>query len=386
MGVGLGFQVTEKVWKAGPMTLEIEDATGGAKSFVKLPVAWTFDKFKSIDPRTINLHVDPTTDEWNGVSQQQAAVSTPAIGGEIVGPERVALFTHAKDDNFGRLTGYPNFNNSFIPWWDKSAIGMYANNYFETKGDPSMVGRASLDAIRDSDGVDRDGLSFMAGILRSIKSGAGVVLPSDRDENGNYKYDVSFLTAEKVGDQFESYLRYKGEQILQGQLVPPRVGGAHAGSGLGTKDAGVQADQHAEFQEAILKDFFDYLNEQYVKPLVIYNFGLAAWEESKTSLVVSGLSAGMKMLLRDILFKCFDQESSLGSGKSVPLFKRADCAGIMKQLDVPQPSAEEMAELEKEQEQINEEAAQQMADLAAGAPPPKGSAGDSSGDPNSNQD
>jgi hypothetical protein len=376
LAIGLGYQITEKVWKSGPVTIEIEDKIGAAKTFAKIPMAWTFDRFKSIDPRTVVLHVNPETDEWDGVQQYVYLSPVYQNPSTIIGPERVALWSHAKDDNFGRLTGRALYDQIYSPWWDSEAIGMYANRYFETKGDPAMIGRAELDKMLDTDGEPVDGMRFMAGVLKLLKGGAGVVLPSDRDDKGQPKYNVEYLKDDKRGDLFESYLKYKSGQILQGLLCPPRVGGAHAGSGLGTKDAGVQQDQHAEFLEQILYDFFDYVNAQYVDPLVIYNYGQQAYEESKTRLVVSGLSAGMKSLLKDILFKAMDEEMTLGSGTSIPLYKRLDAPAIMKELDVPMPSAEELTELEAEQEKANEQA-QQMNDLAqqagaqgGGKPPP----------------
>jgi hypothetical protein len=292
---------------------------------------------------------------------------------DLVGPERVALWTHGKEDNFNRLTGFAMYNVAYSDWWDKSAISLYANRYFETKGDPALIGRAILDSVLDANGDRVDGYSLVGGVLKLLKGGNAVVLPSDRDDKGNFKYDVDFLKDDKRGDLFESYLKYKSGQILQALKTPPRVGGAHAGSGLGTKDAGVQQDQHSEFLESVLYDFFDYLNEQYVKPLVIYNFGVEAWEQSKTRLTPAGISSGMKMLLRDILFKAFDEEMTLGSGTSIPLYKRMDAPAIMKTLDVPMPSPDDFAELEAEQAKTNAEA-KKMQDAAngAGAAPPLG--------------
>jgi hypothetical protein len=380
LGIGYGYQVTEKVWKSGPVTVEIEDKVGGSKTVTSIPMAWTFDRFKSIDPRTIVLHVDPKTDQWDGV--QQYVYLQPNVNqnpSALIGPERVGLWIHGKDDNFGRLTGRAMLDQMFTPWWNVESLGMYANRYFETKGDPTPVGRALLDGLVMPDGTRMDGLEFMSGVLKMLKGGNGVVIPSDRDDKGNYKYDIEFKHDDKRGDQFESILKYWDGKILQAGLTPPRVGGAHAGSGLGTKDAGVQQDQHAEFMESILYDFIDYVNEQYVDPMVIYNFGQEAFEQSKTRLVVSGLSAGMKSMLKEILFKAFDEEMTLGSGKNIPLYKRLDCPAIMKELDVPMPSAEELAELEADQEEANQQA-QQMQDAAlqgggmggGGKPPPSG--------------
>ncbi len=365
LAIGLGYQVTEKVWKAGPTRIEIEDKVGGTTKNASLPMAWTLDRVKTIDPRTISLHVDEKTDEWDGVQQNTMLLGQKEIG--LVGPERVALWTHGKEDNFNRLTGFAMLNVAYSDWWDKSAIGLYANRYFETKGDPALIGRALMDSLLDANGDKVDGFSFIGGILKLLKGGNGVVLPSERDEKGNYKYDVDFLKDDKRGDLFESYLKYKSGQILQGLLTPPRVGGAHAGSGLGTKDAGVQQDQHSEFLESILYDFFAYINEQYVNPYVLYNFGPEALEQSKTCLTPSGLSSGMKMLLRDILFKAFDEEMSLGSGKRIPLYKRLDAAAIMKELDVPMPSAEDLEELQSEQDEANA-AADEMQKAALEAP------------------
>lgn len=367
---GLGYQVIEKVWKAAPLSVDVADEDGGNKTTKKFPVAWTFSKFKSIDPRTLVLHVDPATDEWDGVMQYvyfaPGQGSQPPMG--LVGTERVALWTFRKEDVFGRLTGLPLYDQAYIPWWDKSATAIYANRYYETYGSPVPIGRADAEGRLNVDGSVIDGFTFMGQGLASYKNGNALVLPSDRDEvSKQFLYDIEFKELTKGGESFVAYLNYKAQQILQGLWTPQRIAQASGGSHLGSKEPQVQAEQMQEFHEEILKEFFAFLNEQTVEPLGRYNFPADQWEASKTKVVPSGISAGQRALYKDILFKCFDEEMSLGASGRVPLMQRIKIDGLFDALNVNQVSAEELEELQAEAEK---EAADAKAALSEGGGKP----------------
>lgn len=370
--IGIGYQVVEKIMEARSMDIEIEDGEGASKTSMHIPVWWGYKEFKAIDPRSIVLHINPDTDQWDGVQQWVTGLGiTGNLNTDLIGPERVALWSFRKDEVFGRLTGYAMLDQAYSAWWDKQAITMFANRYFERRADPTPVGRAEPTAFGPA-GEEIDGFEKMASIIGNLKNGGTLVLPNKRDEKGEYSFALDFLKDDKRGDMYEAYLKYKNEQIQLGLLTPPRVGKASGGSQLGSKEPQVQADQMSEFLESIAHDWLDeFVNPQIVRPIGIYNYGQERFERSNTRVVVSGISADVKSLLKESLFKQMDFESVAGTGKRLPIALQMSASGIIKTLGIPAPSPDDLKQMEADaaaEAQLMQDQAQQAVDAKSNAP------------------
>jgi len=362
LALGFGYQVVEKTYKPKLVTVEYGEKLGESVS-KNLGTKWSFDKIKAIDPRTLSLVVDEKTDTWAGVRQN--SLLTGKSSDELVGPKRVALWSYRSEDVFQDLRGWGKFDDAYSPWWEKIFFELAQGRYYERHGDPIPIGRADASYMRGN--VTMDGFELMEAVQAAIKLSGGVILPSIRDDKGNFKFDLSYLLDDQRGDMFQIPINARALAIRRAFWLTDEVATSQD-SGSRAR-ATVHADTLSESLESILYDFFeDFVNPQFVDDYVLWNFGEQALEESDTRLCPSGLSAGMKDLLKEVLFKQMDAEAMQAAGKRVPLAKILNGPAIMKTLDLPLVNAQELEELEKEQaEEVakGEEAAKALQD----APP-----------------
>jgi hypothetical protein len=373
LAIGFGYQVVEKVWKAGPLSIELPPSenegkkpqvipsspeTSGVKPIkqgnrITYPMAWTFEEFKGIDPRTLALMVDEKADKWAGVKQTgYLGSSTP----ELVGPDRVALWSFRKDDVWGDLRGFGLYDQAYKPWYAKEAMELFANKYYERRADPTPVARAEA-AVQTASGELIDGFKLMGQILDAHKNGGRIILPNKRDEKGEYSFGLDYLLDDQRGDMYQSRIDALGVQILKALWIAERVGGAGGEGGIGTGEAQVHAEVLAELLESIQNDWLDeFVNPQFVAPLIKFNFGEERFQDSGACIKAGGLSADMKTLLKELLFKLMDAEQAAGADGSVPLRKRLDADQIFEALDLPKVSQDVLKELEAQAKKEKQEA------------------------------
>jgi hypothetical protein len=362
LALGFGYQVVEKTYKPKRVTVEIGEKLGEAEE-KDLGTKWSFDKIKAIDPRTLSLVVDEGKDEWAGVRQN--SLLTGRSTDAVIGPERVSLWSYRSEDVFGDLRGYGKYDDVYSPWWEKIFFELAQGRYYERHGDPTPIGRADASYMRGDKALD--GFELMEDVMQAIKLTGGVILPSLRDDKGNFKYDLSYLLDDQRGDMFQIPINARALAVRRAFWLTDEVG-TEQGSGSRAR-AEVHADTMSETLESILYDFFeDFVNPQFVDDYVRWNFGEQALEESDTRLCPAGLSSGMKDLLKEVLFKQMDAESMQQAGKRVPLAKILNGPAIMKSLDLPLVNAEELQELEAEQEEEVAKA-EEAAKALAEAPP-----------------
>ncbi|HKS16983.1 MAG TPA: hypothetical protein VJU16_06705, partial [Planctomycetota bacterium] len=305
------------------------------------PMAWTIDRYKAIDPRTINLLVDEKEDRWSGV--QQLPPKGKALP-DPVGPDRAVLWSFRDEDVFGRLDGYPILDQAYEPWYWKAAMNLFANRYFERRADPTPKARASAKGIPDAAGRTTDGLTYMGQVIQAMKQGAYVILPGSRDKDGNFEYELEYMLDDKRGDMYQQRVDKLGIQILRGLWITDRAGTSGGAGGIGTGEAEAHMETLAGTLEMIVDEFLDeVLNPQVVDPLVLYNFGQQALDDSQTRVKGSGLSSSMRDLLSKILIQLMTAEQFMAGGKRIPLSARLDGVGIMQQLELPMVSAKEAA-------------------------------------------
>lgn len=341
LAIPFGFQVIEKVWETQLVDVEVENKIEGRSTTSRFPNAWTYRKFKGINPQTLSLLVDPIEDEWAGVRQKAKRVGGTSVD---VGTERVVLWSYRKEEVWGALTGFPHLDQVYEPWWWKTAMNLFANRYFERKADPIPKGRAQAQ-VTGSDGKPVDGFQFMADQMAALKNGGILLLPATKDKDGNYLFDVELLQDDKRGDMYQQRIDKLDTQILRGLWITDKA--ATAGDGTGSL---AQAEQHAEVLaenlETIQNEFIsDVVNPQVLDPLVVYNFGADKARTSQTKIRAGGLSSGMRDLLKEILINLLQTEQLLANGKKVKLAERLDAVAIAAELELPLVPIDELENL-----------------------------------------
>jgi hypothetical protein len=119
-------------------------------------------------------------------------------------------------DHYGKKLLRP----AFVPWFFSMLIHLYANRYFERFGEPLPIGRADYDASYEIGDRTVSGREAMENILLALRSRSVVTLPSDRDENGNFDFDLEYLESQMRGADFDRYLNRLDEEISLGLFTP----------------------------------------------------------------------------------------------------------------------------------------------------------------------
>jgi hypothetical protein len=332
-----GYQLSEKVWESRPFAVTIENDVTGEQETKVIPNAWVYHDFKAIDPRSYTMLIDKEKDEFGGVEQRTKQQMVR------VGPEKVALWSFRKEEVWGDLGGFAMTDQAYTPWYDKAAITLFCNRYFESKSDPRYKALADTE-ITDAQGRKQDGFSFIVNAVLGLKSGGVLVLPNRRDPQGNLQFDVNPIPDEKRGDMFQQRLDSLSQQILRGLWITDKAATSDGTGSLAMAE--VHADTMSGMMQSILQEWLDeVVNPQIVAPLVLYNFGQQALEQSQTRVTTGGLSKSMKDLLQSLLTQLLQAEQLSDSGNRITLMEKIDATGIAKSLGLPMRSPEEIEEL-----------------------------------------
>lgn len=367
LAIMYGRQASEKVWQSGPVTMA-ETAKDGTVSYKTIPMAWTYEKFKGLDPRLINLLIDPEKDEWSGIEQRVAILQ---MGGQPqkdtsqqrIGTEKSVLWSFRKEEAWGKLQGKAMLKQAYEPWWWSAAMNLFANRYFERRADPAW--KAFADAmIETAAGKKEDGFQFIINALLGLRGGGVAVFPNLRDHLGNRKFDAELVQDDKRGDMFQQRIEWLSLQKLRALWITDKAG---TSDGTGSQAmATVHQDTMFMMMEGIIQEWLTVLNDQIIKPLVVYNFGQDVWEKSKTVVDAGGMDSGTKAALMEVLKALVATEQILESGQTVTLGEMVDGPKMIKDLGIP---VHTMDELEALGAKKAEDKQKEMDAMAAGKGP-----------------
>ncbi len=340
--IPLGAMLQEKVWQGGPVDIEIDDDPKSGKANLKsYPAAWTYRRFKTIDPRTYNYLVND--DEVAGVEQFLLGgqkLGTPTR----VGMERLVHWAFRSEDAFGSPHGLALLDQAYEPWYFSTALSLICNRYFERLADPPVKGRA-YNRVKLGDGSEIDGFRFLLDQIASIRSGGGIVLPNDMIKGTDkFAWDFELLLSDQRGAMFDGRLMALTIQKLRALLITDKA--ATAGDGTGSL---AQATEHGDrlnaTLDAILEEALEVINLQAVYPEVLYNFGKERADSSRTRIRTAGITAGKKSLYSDIMKAVISAEATIqGTGR--PMFiDLVEMKAMAKEAGVPMKPLDDVVEL-----------------------------------------
>ncbi len=326
----LGFKVVEKVWKAGPLSYQVDGQDGKPKTET-LPFAWSYERFKSIDGRTLTLIADEMSGEFLGVRQTGSGPKE-----RTASAQQLIIWSFRNEDVDGDLRGYPLYFQMYSPWHSKQRNKMSRDVYLEKNADPIPIGRAVIDQVRDEKGSSRDGYSHMRRVMNTRDAGGKVILPSKRDEKtGQYLFDIEYReNTGKAADVYQVAIDKDNVEIMRAAGITDEVGTSQEMGGRARSET--HADTFSEMSQAAVDELVEEVLPQAVDDYVRLNHGEQALRESKTRVVSGGISRSVIEAQREILKAVMDAEAMhQADGKFIPLWKRIDAVAICKTLDVP---------------------------------------------------
>jgi len=302
--VDFGFQAAEKVW-------EIRDVEFDFAGSRRRRRAAVYHKLCDLDPEETTVAVNDRGD-FAGVRHQ----------GAFLPSEKCFVMTLSKE--WGNLYGRGRLDAAYEPWYWASVMYLFANRYFERKGDPAIIGRAPAEERVDSDGNRVRTLDEAARVISSLRSGGTAVFPDERDEHGNLRWEFDYLIDDKRADMFISYIEHLQVMKLRAVLVPERTMTQDAATG-----SYAMASEHTETflrnEETLLAEIVHHVNRYVVAPLVAFNFG----PNVEVRVETGGVRRKNETVLKEILFKVIDAESS-GSSTA----RLVDAVKLLEQLNV----------------------------------------------------
>lgn len=178
----------------------------------------------------------------------------------------------------GDYYGRKLFRSAFQPWYFSLLNHVYTNRYFERFGEPVPIGRAPFDDTKNINGEDVQGNILLGGLLNLARSGAAVVLPNDKIQNGtedssDYEYTIEYLESQMRGADFERYLARLDEEISLAMFTPIT---AMKSTSEGYNSGVAQMQTYLIMLNSVAADMKEYIDKYLLAPMAIQNFGVTA--------------------------------------------------------------------------------------------------------------
>jgi len=223
-----------------------------------------YKQIRDLAPENCRLKVDENGN-FNGFVQY------PGQAYQQLVPSKYA-FWYANQIEDGNLYGRTMLKAAYKPWYFSEIIHLFANRYYERFGEPAVITRGpATETVKDVNGTAVDAVASMKAAGEGIKNHTVIGVPSDRDESGNYLFDISYLESQMRGVDFDTYLKRLDMEKSRAIFVPDLL--------LGTGRVGsfeLGKEHKATFITGLMgmmDDFSEYIDKYIIPQLVEYNFG-----------------------------------------------------------------------------------------------------------------
>lgn len=294
-----GWFFAEKVWARKETTLYGVNESGEKKKIFSGFVIYP-KKIKGLDPQNrFKFYKDVIQDEIVKVAQQQNFTSTT---GEYlyqdVEIKREKIFWFALDKEFSNVFGRSRFKGAYKYWYHQNLSEGYMSSNMASGTQNTVVSRypAGSTPIRDSYGQSIENADIGFENLKDAYDGAGLNLPSTRDDKGNYLWDLEFKNAPITDlEKYTPVLNHFMKMILMVMGVPTGIlDGDNNASELDAK-----IDLFFLIFEELLLQLEEVIQKELLDWIVQYNFGPKSISTTKFKFDRNGL--GRRNMMKEIL-------------------------------------------------------------------------------------
>jgi len=225
--------------------------------------------------------VMPVTLEGDFAGIEVRAESNQFVGGQYA-------FWTVHDRDYNRWWGRSRYESAFVPWnemYDRNGALDARRVYYFRHSFQGEVGRYPEGAHVDKNGVTQPNRDIMRALVENARSGGSYILPSTRDEHGNYLWSVEDRQTTNTSHDVREYIEDLRLECTEGIGLSTEVlQAAETGSGYSGRKVPEQAVRGILSQIVfwLIHDF----DELVIKPLVEINFG----RESNHSVLPFGLT------------------------------------------------------------------------------------------------
>jgi hypothetical protein len=255
--VDFGFKAMEVRWEPGVIKYKDKNETEKTYEGVLLKQP------KGLDGETIEILITPDTGRFRGFIQDSEEARKC-----LAEDKKALVFTHNLES--GNFYGISAQEPIYPFWYDANINRQFHMRWLERKGTGLFEGRYPIGKSNEN-GVDIDNQDIMLDLLDGVMEGTHIALPSGRDANGNYQWDIKILEGADHTDPFLSRAQYLDETILRGFVIPEKA--------LTQGEVGARSSIEA-FQGLFImrkQDLYDHIvdtiDKYLVQPFIKLNWG-----------------------------------------------------------------------------------------------------------------
>ena len=221
-----------------------------------------FQKFRAMD-------IQPVTLDGNFAGIELKTQGKKYIGGQYA-------FWHVYEREFNRWWGRSIFESAFLPWHelhDKNGALDMRRMFYYKHSFQGKTGRFPSGGYTDeTTGAVTPNRDILVNLMQNHRSGGDFALPSDRDENGDYLWDIEHTTTSQSAHDVREYVDDLYREETEGIGVSQElIMAADTGSGYSGRKIPEQSVRGILSQEVfwMIYDF----DQQVIRPMIQHNFG-----------------------------------------------------------------------------------------------------------------
>lgn len=229
----------------------------------------------SVSPKTIDHIRRGAAYKFDGFEQKRMTNNgLIGLGDNIVVKPPAALVIPF-NSHFRNLWGQSIFKPVYPIWlWYEITLRTLAR-YMERMAMPVALGKAPMRGMLQVEGQTAPvkSMDLMLAVAANVAKSNAVVIPSDYDEAGHAKYDLSYLTAQEKGSEFISVLRLLAGEMVRAVVISEQAVSPGDSAGGSYNAAAIQAQSTAISNLLIELSFVSYLNRYFMPNFSLFNRG-----------------------------------------------------------------------------------------------------------------
>jgi hypothetical protein len=229
----------------------------------------------SVNPKTIAHIRRGAAFKFDGFEQRPNANQVVSISGDNIVVKPPAALVIPFQSHFRNLWGQSIFKPVYPIWlWYEITLRTLAR-YMERMAMPVALGKAPMRGMLQVEGQTAPvkSMDLMLAVAANVAKSNAVVIPSDYDEAGHAKYDLSYLTAQEKGSEFISVLRLLAGEMVRAVVISEQAVSPGDSVGGSYNAAAIQAQSTAISNLLIELSFVSYLNRYFMPNFSLFNRG-----------------------------------------------------------------------------------------------------------------
>lgn len=268
------------------------------------------DKIRDLAPWTCEVYTGDTSEEkslniFKGIKQ----------GSEVFAPEYCFWYPYMRE--FGGWEGRQLLRAAYPAYFHSLVAHLFMARYYEAFGMATRIGRypsgATVEESINGTKSEKEASTVMEDILTKQRNYSVITLPSDRDENGNFLFDIGLLESQMKGIEIEKWIQRLDQEKTLAIFTPQLL--MQTGN-VGSYNLGQEQKQtFLTMLNALVGDLSFYINHYILKRLGTINFGEGSPEPSlKWKPFSRAAEQQVAMILNALIQNKYADDQSLDMG------------------------------------------------------------------------